>query len=86
MPAPRQLSYTQDMTKTELRSQALELPVDERLELAEALWESLEQESVQPALPEWQRHILDERIAEDDAAPDEGSPWEEVKQRILSTL
>jgi len=74
------------MTKTELQSQVLQLPVDERLELAEALWESLEQEPVQPALPEWQRQILDERIAEDDAAPDEGSPWEEVKRRILSTL
>jgi putative addiction module component (TIGR02574 family) len=74
------------MTKAELRSQALQLPVDERLELAEALWESLDQEAVEPALPEWQRTILEERIAADDAAPDEGSPWEEVKQRILSRL
>jgi putative addiction module component (TIGR02574 family) len=56
------------------------------MELAEALWESLEQEAVQPALPDWQRRILEERIAAADAAPDEGSPWEEVKQRILSRL
>jgi len=74
------------MTKTELRSQALQLPVDERLELAEALWESLEQEAVPPALPEWQQRLLEERIAADDAAPEEGSPWAEVKQRILSRL
>ena len=32
------------MTKTELKAEALQLPVEDRLELAEALWESLEQE------------------------------------------
>ncbi len=43
------------MTKAELRSRALRLPVGERVELAEALWESLDDESAQPALPDWQR-------------------------------
>jgi putative addiction module component (TIGR02574 family) len=74
------------MTKTELKSEALQLPVEDRLELAEALWESLEQEPVQPELPAWQRELLDERVAADEAAPEAGSPWEEVKQRILATL
>ncbi|HEX5720088.1 MAG TPA: addiction module protein [Thermoanaerobaculia bacterium] len=46
----------------------------------------LKQSAEQPALPEWQRRILDERIAADDADPDAGSPWEEVKQRILASL
>ena len=74
------------MTKTELQSEALQLPVEDRLDLAEALWESLEREPVQPALPAWQREILDERLAADDAAPDAGAPWEAVKQRILAKL
>jgi len=74
------------MTKAELRTQALRLPMDERLDLAEALWESLEDESAQPSLPEWQRRILDERIAADYAAPDAGSPWQEVQRRILASL
>jgi putative addiction module component (TIGR02574 family) len=74
------------MTQAELKSRALQLPVDQRLDLAEALWESLDQEPAQPALPAWQRQILDERIAADDAAPDAGSPWQEVKKRILSSL
>jgi putative addiction module component (TIGR02574 family) len=74
------------MTKAQLKSEALQLPVEERLEIAEAIWESLETAGDQPPLPDWQREILDERIAEDDANPDEGSPWEEVKQRILSSL
>ncbi len=74
------------MTKTELRSEALQLPVEDRLELAEALWESLELEPLQLELPAWQREILDERLAADEAAPESGSPWEEVKQRILAKL
>ncbi len=37
-------------------------------------------------LPGWQREILDERIAADDEAPEEGSTWHEVKQRILQSL
>ena len=72
------------ITKTELKRNALELPIEDRLELAEAIWESLEDEA--PELPGWQREILDERIAADDEAPEEGSTWHEVKQRILQAL
>jgi len=64
----------------------LDLPVEERLELAEALWESVEVTAQQPPLPDWQRQILDERIAADDENPEAGSPRQEVKQRILSSL
>lgn len=74
------------MTKTELRKSALDLPVEERLELAEAIWESVESQSEQPAIPSWQQDLLDQRIAADDAAPEAGSPWHEVKQRILAAL
>jgi putative addiction module component (TIGR02574 family) len=74
------------MTKTELMSEALQLPVKDRLDLVEAIWESLDQESVRPELPAWQREILDERPAVDDAAPETGSPWEEVKRRTLGKL
>ena len=72
--------------KNDVERAALELPVKDRLDLAEAIWESLERESRLPPLPAWQQDLLDERIAADDAAPDQGSPWHEVKQRILSTL
>lgn len=82
----RVLAYSDPMTKTELKSEALQLPVEDRLELAEALWESLEQEPLQPELPAWQRELLDERVAADETAPVAGSSWEEVKQRILAKL
>jgi len=73
------------MTRIELEREALSLPIEERLRVAEAIWESVEQEA-QPPLPAWQRDVLDERIAADDAEPEAGSSWEEVKQRILATL
>jgi putative addiction module component (TIGR02574 family) len=74
------------MTRTELEREVLSLPLEERLELAETIWASLEQEAAQPGLPAWQRDLLDERIADDDAEPDAGSPWEEVKRRTLASL
>ena len=74
------------MNKAELKLEALQLPVEDRLELAEALWESLEREPGHIELPAWQREILDERLAADDAAPEAGSLWKEVKRRILAGL
>ena len=74
------------MTKSQLQHEILQLSVEERLELAESIWESFEEGPDQPSLPEWQQRILEERIAADDADPGSGSPWHEVKQRILSSL
>ncbi|HEX4955091.1 MAG TPA: addiction module protein [Thermoanaerobaculia bacterium] len=68
------------MTKTDLARSALELPPDERMELVETLWQSLEREPAK--LPDWQRALLDERIAELERNPEEGSPWEEVRKRV----
>ncbi len=73
------------MTKKQIQQEVLQLPVEEQLELAEAIWDRLEAE-LQLELPEWQRRLLDERLAADDADPEAGSPWPEVKQRILDSL
>ncbi|HEX4963903.1 MAG TPA: addiction module protein [Thermoanaerobaculia bacterium] len=74
------------MTKSDLQREVLRLPVEEQLELAEAIWDRVEHAAPQPSLPDWQRDLLDERIAADDAEPEAGSPWGEVQQRILSKL
>lgn len=74
------------MTKSQLQQAALHLSVEDRLELAEALWESVEAAGQQPPIPDWQRQALDECLAEEEANPEAGAPWEEVKQRILSSL
>ena len=72
------------MIKIEFQATALRLPVEDRLELVEVLWESLDQEAI--PVPGWQERLLDERIAADDADPEAGSPWKEVRERIENGL
>lgn len=68
------------MTRDEIQSTLLALPAVERRELAEVLWRSLE---VDPEpLPDWQRRLLDERMAVLEAQPDEGAEWDDVERRV----
>ena len=54
------------------------LSVQDRLSLVQEIWDSVAAEG-QPLLTDAQRRELDRRAAEDDADPDGGIPWEEVK-------
>ena len=62
------------------------LNTEERLELIEALWESLGDERDRLPVPESHKRILDKRLDEIDSGDDDGIPWDEVKTRILSRL
>jgi putative addiction module component (TIGR02574 family) len=68
--------------KQELVAEILALPVDERVRLVEAIWDSIS--AVPEALPltDWQKEELDRRLAEFEANPDAGSTLEEVFVRI----
>ena len=71
------------MTKAQLKTQALQLPEPERLALAEELWASIENPNAYPEsveIPQWQRDLLDERLAESQEDP--GKPWEQVKAEV----
>lgn len=70
------------MTKTEIREQALSLPLEERFELADELWASIQREQDQLPLWTWQKEILEERLRKLDQNPDAGGTWEEVKTEI----
>jgi putative addiction module component (TIGR02574 family) len=63
----------------------LELPAEERLELAQALWDSVEPEDEARfvKLPEWQHEILRERLEDLEKNPDDGQPWEKVRAEML---
>ena len=77
--------YTGSMTVAELRRKALQLPAEEKADLAVELWESLGQEV---PIPPWHLELVRERLAELDALdPEERStPWEEVRKRIWPEL
>lgn len=64
-------------------SDVLELPIAERLKLVEAIWDSIAEVPEAVELTEEQRAELDRRLAEYENNPEAGSPWPEVKARIL---
>ena len=68
--------------KHQLVAEILALPVEERMELVEAIWESIS--AVPEALPltDWQKEELDRRLDELERDPDAGSTLEEVFARI----
>lgn len=62
------------MTNVQLETSALALDPQDRQELVDALWASLE---LAPApLPDWQLELLNERLADLEAHPESGAGWE----------
>ncbi len=64
-------------------SQLLELPADERLQLVEAIWDSLVE--VPEAIPvsDAVREELDRRLAAYYADPSSARPWEEIREELF---
>jgi putative addiction module component (TIGR02574 family) len=60
------------------------LPAEERLEVAEALWDSVARDIENTPLSAAQRAELERRLADSIARPGVGTPWEEVKARALA--
>ncbi len=66
-------------------SELLELPVEERLKLVAALWESVAECPEALELTAAQKQELDRRLAAYERDPDAGVPWAELKQRLLAS-
>ena len=64
-------------------AEILKLPLAERIRLVELIWDSIA--AVPEAVPisDELAADLDRRLAEFEADPEAGSPWEEVRKRIL---
>jgi putative addiction module component (TIGR02574 family) len=60
------------------------LSVEDRIALAQALWDSVAQEVEKMPLPEAQRKELERRLADSIARPDAVTPWEVIKARALA--
>jgi len=61
-----------------------ELPVADRIELAQALWESVLEHPEDLPLTESQRAELDRRWRAFETNPDEGESWEALKKSLLN--
>jgi len=72
------------MTPT-LQDLALDrLSVEDRISLAQALWDSIAEEAAAAPPTQAQRQELERRLADSIARPDAVTPWEEVKARALA--
>ncbi len=69
------------MTRQELRAELLKLDVEERIELAEFLWESVGDAGF--SLTDEQAAELDRRMKEVEDDPSIGIPWEQVRADLL---
>ena len=69
------------MTATLLK-QVKALPVNERAELAQVLWESLMESGYDPQLIPSQQAELDRRLKAHAKNPDNVVPWETVKEGL----
>lgn len=64
----------------DLLAEALRLSPSDRLQLIEALWDTLSEQDI-PVTPE-ERALLDARLADLEANPGDQSPWPEVRARL----
>ncbi len=68
------------MTSKILLDQILRLPVEERIELVEHVWDSIAATPEAVPVPEWHRAELDRRL--DHPEPGPSLSWDEVRRRI----
>lgn len=63
--------------------QILELPAEERVEIAQQIWESVFEHPDIVPLTQAQKDELERRWQAFQRNPDEGEPWEDVKKSLL---
>ena len=65
-------------------AEVLALPIEERIQLAQSIWDSVAAVPEAVQLSEEQRAELEIRLKEYRDNPTAGSPWSEVRDRIIS--
>lgn len=70
----------------DLLEEAKKRPFAEKLQLVEDLWDAIAEEAAQKRLSDAQRQLLEARLRESDANPDDGKPWDEVRAEIERSL
>ncbi len=71
---------------TKMMEDILKLSVSERILMVEAIWDSIAESNEELELSEETKQLLDSRIEAHQKNPEQGSSWEEVKDRIKKQL
>jgi len=72
------------MSKADLKHEIRKLPFAERVELLEELWREAETE--RPELLDWQKDLLEQRLRDAEAHPEDWVSWDEAKLRLEQQL
>ena len=72
------------MSKADLLREIRSLPFADRVELLEELWR--EAESERPELLDWQKELLDQRLRDAEAHPQDWVSWDEARERLERQL
>ena len=59
------------------------LPIPERVQLVEDLWDSIARSNAEIPIPQWQKDELARRKQNHLHNPDSGRTWDQVKQDVL---
>ena len=62
------------------------LSPDEKISLVQDLWDEIAEEAARLPLSDGQRRLLQERVRQHEANPDDVEPWETARDEILGDL
>jgi putative addiction module component (TIGR02574 family) len=60
-----------------------DLEVGEQIDYVQALWDQIAAKGDRVPVPDWHRDVLDERLADLEANPEDGRPWADVRADLL---
>ena len=63
-----------------------ELPVEEKVQYVEALWDRIAAAPQEISVPDWHRQLLRDRLSEYRNDPKAGRPWRDVRDELLREL
>lgn len=63
-----------------------ELSVEEQIDYVHALWNRIAASPERIPVPQWHRDLIDERLDDLEANPEDGEPWEQVQDELRAKL
>jgi len=79
---PARFTIYHNLMNSTLLNEATKLSIPERIELVEAIWDSVAAGIDALPVSEEHRLELDRRLADLEADPEAGDPWPEVRRRL----
>ena len=60
------------------------MPVEERIQLVEDVWDSIAELPESVSMPDWHKEELEKRLSTYRENPAQGTPWGEIRDKLLN--